>query len=63
MLLKDSKITEAKLYLGQAVENKYVHSKFLAERYVLEAVNRGLKGKIMRVGNLMSRTADNSTQL
>lgn len=48
--------TETALYFGQDLSNQYVHSKFLAERALLEAVaTQGLDGKIMRVGNLMAR--------
>ena len=54
---------EEKLYLGQYLGNKYIHSKFLAERMLLEAIaeNR-VKGKIMRVGNLAPRSTDGEFQ-
>ncbi|WP_021170822.1 Linear gramicidin synthase subunit D [Sporomusa ovata DSM 2662] len=62
--MKDCKIKESQLYLGQTLDNKYIHSKFLAERCVLEAiVDNGLKAKIMRVGNLMSRNTDGEFQI
>ena len=61
--LKDHQVTESQLYVGQLVDNKYVHSKFLAERYVLEAAATGLQAKIMRVGNLMARNQDGEFQL
>ena len=52
------------LYFNQLLENKYVHSKFLAERAVLEAVARkGLKGKVMRFGNLSARHSDGEFQI
>nr|MCR4662242.1 SDR family oxidoreductase [Clostridia bacterium] len=55
---------EQKLYLGQALSNKYVRSKFLAERYILEQVaTNGLKAKIMRVGNLAPRNCDGEFQI
>lgn len=58
------KATERQLYIGQDLENKYVRSKFLAERVVLDAVaTRGLAAKIMRVGNLAPRTADGEFQI
>ncbi len=48
--------SEDKLYIGQHLDSKYTHSKFLAERIVLDAVaTRGLKAKIMRLGNLSAR--------
>ena len=55
---------EQKLYMGQFLGNKYIHSKFIAERMVLEAVaSRGLTGKIMRVGNLAPRSTDGEFQV
>ena len=49
---------ERTLYYEQDLTNKYLGSKFLAERMVLEAATKGLSVKIMRVGNLMSRYSD-----
>ena len=51
--------------LGQEVEsNGYVHTKYLAEKYLLEAVEKeGLDAKIMRLGNLMSRYSDGEFQI
>ena len=59
----DLKLTEQRFYFGQIIDNQYVHSKFLAERYVLEAINEGVKGKIMRVGNLAARNSDGEFQI
>ena len=59
----DLKLTEQRFYFGQIIDNQYVHSKFLAERYVLEAINDGVKGKIMRVGNLAARNSDGEFQI
>lgn len=57
------KIKEDMLDFGQDVSNKYVHSKFNAEKAILEAVDSdGLDGKIIRVGNLMSRQSDGEFQ-
>lgn len=54
---------EKDLYFGQDLTNKYVHSKFLAERAVLEAVaERGLRAKILRYGNLAARFSDGEFQ-
>lgn len=54
---------EEKLYMGQFLGNKYIHSKFLAERLVLEAVaTKGLVAKVMRVGNLAPRSTDGEFQ-
>lgn len=57
-------LTEKDLYYGQQLTSKYTASKFLAERAVLDAVvNRGLKGKIMRLGNLSARSTDGEFQI
>lgn len=59
----DEIFNEQKLYMGQFLGNKYIRSKFLAERIVLEAVaTRGLNAKIMRVGNLSARSTDGEFQ-
>ena len=56
--------TEQMLYFGQDLTNKYVHSKFLAERAVLEAVlQQGLSAKIMRYGNLSALAEDGEFQI
>jgi thioester reductase-like protein len=57
-------LTEDKLELGQETEsNGYVHSKYLAEKIILEMIDEeGLDAKIMRVGNLMSRQLDGEFQ-
>lgn len=59
----DVKLTEDKLDFGQALDNRYAETKFLAEKAVLEAVAKGLRGKIIRVGNLMSRERDGEFQI
>ena len=54
---------EQQLYFGQLTSNQYVHSKFLAERYILQHMAEGrLNAKILRAGNLASRTADGEFQ-
>lgn len=63
---KDSNkvLDEQHFYLGQNSDNDYVRTKFLAERYLLEAISQGkLKGKIMRLGNLMGRESDGRFQI
>ncbi len=60
--LEKRKLSEQELYFGQDLSNKYVNSKFLAERYTLEAATKGLSCKIMRVGNLMAREEDGEFQ-
>lgn len=54
---------ERTLFRGQALDNQYLSSKFLAERLVLEAAARGQNAKIIRVGNLMARDADGIFQI
>ena len=57
------RLDERKLWFGQFLDNRYMHSKFLAERYILDAVaHHGLNAKIMRVGNLAPRSADGEFQ-
>jgi amino acid adenylation domain-containing protein len=56
--------SEQMLYFGQALTSKYTHSKFLAERILLEAVaTKGLVGKIVRLGNLAPRATDGEFQI
>ncbi len=49
---------ETSLYLGQPLDNVYIHSKFEAEMAVLDAALEGLNAKIIRVGNLTNRASD-----
>ena len=56
------KMSENMLSFGQDISNKYVHSKYYAEKAVLEACLDGFDGKIIRVGNLMSRESDGEFQ-
>lgn len=60
---QDRVLAENELYIGQRITNEYIRTKFLAERYVLEAVQSGLDAKIIRVGNLMSRDSDGEFQI
>ena len=59
----DTKFDEKSIYVGQSLDNKYLSSKFKAERVVLEAINNGLSCKIVRVGNLMARQSDSEFQI
>ena len=60
---KDDIFTEQRLYMGQYLGNKYIYSKFIAERLILESVAlHGLNAKIMRVGNLAARCTDGEFQ-
>lgn len=60
---REQLLAENQLYFGQILDNAYVHTKFMAERYMLEAIRDGMDGKIMRVGNLMSRNSDGEFQI
>ena len=61
--IKDDIFTEQRLYMGQFLGNKYIYSKFIAERLILNAVAlHGLSAKIMRVGNLAARSTDGEFQ-
>ena len=57
-------IDERKLYFGQFLDNRYISSKFMAERIILDAVaHKGLSAKVMRVGNLAARSYDGEFQV
>lgn len=56
-------MNEHMFYFGQQMDNKYMLSKFRAERLVFEYMLQGLKAKIMRVGNLMARNQDGEFQI
>ncbi|MBP5177149.1 MAG: amino acid adenylation domain-containing protein [Clostridia bacterium] len=57
------RMAENQLYFGQDISNKYVNSKFKAEEAVIRAIDEGLDGKIIRVGNLMGRQSDGEFQI
>ena len=61
---KSTKVfTENDLYIGQDYQsNVYVRSKFEAEILILEAVKKGLKATIFRVGILTGRFSDGQFQ-
>ena len=56
------RMKENMLDFGQDVSNKYVHSKFNAEKAILDAANEGVDAKVIRVGNLMGRNSDGEFQ-
>ena len=60
---QEKKLYEHELYFGQSLSNKYIDTKFRAEKAVLEAAAQGMKGKVIRVGNLMSRVSDGEFQI
>lgn len=60
----ETTLTEQTSYIGQKLRSKYAHSKFIAERILFEAVTeKGLIGKVMRLGNLSPRTDDGEFQI
>ena len=54
--------SEKDFYIGQTLNNVYIKSKFEAEKIILDAVLRGTKAHIIRVGNLMPRLTDGKFQ-
>ena len=57
------KMHENELFVIDSMDNKYGLSKYHAELKMLEAVKDGMRGKIIRVGNLMGRYSDGEFQL
>ena len=55
--------SEKDLFLGQKIENLYVKSKFISERYILENISNGLNAKIFRLGNITNRYSDGKFQI
>ena len=56
---RDVEFSENNLYIGQKyADNVYVHSKFEAEKIVLELMERGLTAQIHRLGILSGRLTD-----
>ncbi len=60
---RDKVIKENELFFGQSLDNRYVNTKFHAEEAMLDAIEGGMRGKIIRVGNLMSRKEDGEFQI
>ena len=56
-------LKENELFIGQNLENKYANSKYMAEKAIIDEIPHGLRGKIIRVGNLMSRDSDGEFQI
>ena len=54
---------ETNLFVGQALDNVYVRSKFEAEKLILEEIAaKRLKGMILRIGNITNRYFDGKFQ-
>lgn len=62
--LEKNVLDERSFYFGQGLDNKYISSKLMGERMVLEAVAaKGLDAKIIRVGTLAARESDGEFQI
>jgi len=58
------KFKETDLNIGQSLENKYIYTKYLAEQAIIDAVSKKrIRGKIIRLGNLMARAEDSQFQV
>ena len=56
---RNIEFSENNLYIGQKyTDNVYVHSKFEAEKIVLEYMQKGLNAQIQRIGILSGRLSD-----
>lgn len=56
-------LSEQRLWIRQDLSNEYLRSKFDAELRLLLETERGLRVKIMRVGNLQGRISDGEFQM
>lgn len=59
---EDKDFKENDFYIGQNIENLYIKSKFEAECLVFDAILRGLKAYVLRMGNLTSRFTEGKFQ-
>ena len=60
---RNVEFSENNLYIGQKyMDNVYVHSKFEAEKIVLEYMEKGLNAQIHRIGILSGRNQDGKFQ-
>lgn len=56
--------SEEKFFIGQEIQNQYLLSKSIAEYEMIRAsIDKGLKIKIIRVGNLQGRISDGEFQM
>ena len=62
-ILPNTKFCEENFYINQNLDNVYAFTKFMGEKYVLDAIAENkLNGKIMRMGNLTGRMYDGKFQ-
>ena len=59
---RNLKMHENQLFVIDDINNQYGQSKYKAELKMIDAINSGMKGKIIRVGNLMGRHSDGEFQ-
>ena len=59
---KQVRMHENELFVIDDMDNKYGISKYHAELKMLAAIDKGLRGKIIRCGNLMGRHSDGEFQ-
>ncbi len=60
---RQTRLQENRLFIIDSTDNKYVLSKYDAEVSIFEAIESGLRGKVIRVGNLMGRHSDGEFQI
>ena len=61
---KDTIFDENKLYIGQSLDNYYLHTKYMAEKNILDnIILNNLDAEIIRIGNLTSRYDDGKVQI
>lgn len=61
--IRQVKMHENELFVIDDMDNKYGISKYHAELKMIDAIRDGLRGKIIRVGNLMGRHSDGEFQI
>ena len=59
---KQLRMHENELFVVDDMDNKYAISKYQAELRMFDAIDAGLRGKVIRVGNLMGRHSDGEFQ-
>ena len=59
---KQIRMHENELFVIDDMDNKYAISKYKAELKMFDAIESGMKGKVIRVGNLMGRYSDGEFQ-
>ena len=60
---KNVKLHENEIFVIDDFDNKYGISKYRAELLMFDAIEKGMKGKVIRVGNLMGRFSDGEFQI